>query len=647
MSGRRETAVAAVPLWLPTRDELLKAVEDQLTAPAARGPVALFTLNPEIVMRALREPAYRETLAAADWNLVDGIGLELAVRLRARGALPPGVPLGELRHPGADLVFDLAYAAARAGRSVFVLGGAPDRLERACVRLRERVPGLVVNGFSPRGSAGLPLFDQAEIERRLLEERPGVVVACLGAPKQERWIAESRGLLARAGVRIAAGLGGTVDFLSGDVRRAPRFVQGAGMEWLFRLAVEPWRWRRQLGSLPAFAAKTLTSRRLFDGRPRDTGRRAVLHAHYVPPHPSASATRMMSLARHLRAAGVDVTLLTMSEGPMSAEGFPIVRARNRIALMRWLARNPRCPILVSSPPATPAAEVAMAARALGYRVVVDIRDPFVSEALATGDLAPGLRSWIKFQLERRLLRAGHVVSAVSANLLEAMRRLTGARLEDGVVAPNGVDLDVFTRDEAARAEIRGRLGAGDAPVFVYAGILGGKELDRVLEHLAPTLARGARLLMIAIVDRHSEPLRRALDARAQELGVARHVTWVENADTREVARHLSAADIGLNPLPLKRAYCLPVKTFEYLACGLYNLAFGSADGALTQLLDEPVAGRVAHTWEEFSDQAARLARDVEELRRSVPERLVLATRYGRAAANRTLEECLFPARSRP
>jgi N-acetylglucosaminyldiphosphoundecaprenol N-acetyl-beta-D-mannosaminyltransferase len=256
--NRNDVWVAGVPIWLPDRSELLAAIAAQLSAPPGSvSPVRLFTINPELAMLAARDPAYRATLARAEWNVVDGVGVACAIRLRARKAARAarGRPL---RHPGADLVHDLATSAAGVGRPLLLLGSTPVRVSKACEHLRRAYPTLDARGVSPPFSAALPFANQDEIEQMIAELRPGIVVACLGAPKQEQWIDQSMTSLQRADVRVVAGLGGTIDFLSGEIKRAPRPVRAIGCEWLFRLAVDPGRWSRVMRSLPAFAVRTLT-----------------------------------------------------------------------------------------------------------------------------------------------------------------------------------------------------------------------------------------------------------------------------------------------------------------------------------------------------------------------------------------------------
>ena len=350
---------------------------------------------------------------------------------------------------------------------------------------------------------------------------------------------------------------------------------------------------------------------------------------------------MLSLARYLRNQDVFVSFVTTRSGPSYHDGFPINRCHGRIGLWQALRWHPRCPIIVSSPPATPAAEVALFARMLGFRVVVDIRDPFVSEALKSGDLAPGLKTRIKLSLERSLFRNAHIVSYVSAPLRILMDDLFGPPNCRQVVAPNGVDRDTFYLDDGPQSEIRGAMGFGEGAIFVYVGILGGKSLDKALNALAPALRQGAKLLMIAVLDEYSRPLFEALEEQARGLGVADNVIWRFNLKLEDVALHLNACDIGVNPLPFNRSYCLPVKTFEFLACGVHPLNIVGQDSALRKLLDEGDLATFCSSWEECSRRACEMIDSLPDLRARRLARARSAAPFDREVANAILTDALL------
>lgn len=246
MNPTPHAAAGGIPVWLPTLNEFRAAVQERMLG-APQAVVRLHTLNPEMLVRARVDKDYARVLGTTSWSVVDGVGLSLV--LRARGIDVPA------RICGSDLIHDLAKACAEANRPLFILGGEPGVREAAARNLGQAYPGLAVAGFSPSYGPSVP-DEEAEIARMLTELRPAVVALCLGAPRQEKWMLDHQDLLNAAGVRIAAGLGGTVDFLAGKVPRAPVFLRKIGMEWAYRLYREPARWRRQL-VLPGFALRGL------------------------------------------------------------------------------------------------------------------------------------------------------------------------------------------------------------------------------------------------------------------------------------------------------------------------------------------------------------------------------------------------------
>lgn len=208
-------------------------------------PRHVVTVNPEFVMIARKNAAFRHVLEAADLALADGIGLLWASRLS-------GMPLKE-RVAGVDTVDRLAALAAERGYRMFLLGAREGVAAAAGEVLQRRYPGLTVAGTY----AGTPFpKDESDIITRVRAALPHILLVAYGAPQQDLWIQRN---LARLGVPLAMGVGGAFDFISGQVPRAPRWMQRGGLEWLYRLGREPWRWRRML-RLPCFALLVLLRR---------------------------------------------------------------------------------------------------------------------------------------------------------------------------------------------------------------------------------------------------------------------------------------------------------------------------------------------------------------------------------------------------
>ncbi|MHB8718707.1 MAG: WecB/TagA/CpsF family glycosyltransferase [Candidatus Dormibacteria bacterium] len=210
------------------------AVERLVAAVANPGPAPLLvvTLNPERLIQARREPEYGRIVRGASLVTVDGIGLVRALRRRGVEAT---------RVTGADIVDAYAARAALLGHRLALAGGGPGVARAAAAALQARHPALQVVATDD----GRP---DAAMAERLAAARPQVVLAAFGAGSEERFLDRHLGATgAAAGVTV----GGTFDFLAGRVQRAPRPVQRAGLEWLWRLVFQPWRLRRQL-ALPLF-----------------------------------------------------------------------------------------------------------------------------------------------------------------------------------------------------------------------------------------------------------------------------------------------------------------------------------------------------------------------------------------------------------
>ncbi len=221
-------------------DMLTARIEAQrrLAAGAPRRTAQVVTLNPEMLMDARTSPALRAVIQAADLVVADGVGILWAARLL-------GTPLPE-RVPGVDLAQGLAQRAAERGYRLFLLGAAPGVAEAAAHHLERSFPRLHVAG----NVAGTPQQEgDAEAIARIQEAQAEVVLVAYGAPAQEYWIERVQGQLDTA---VAIGVGGTLDILAGRVPRAPQWMRARGLEWLYRLWREPWRWRRML-ALPRFA----------------------------------------------------------------------------------------------------------------------------------------------------------------------------------------------------------------------------------------------------------------------------------------------------------------------------------------------------------------------------------------------------------
>ncbi len=213
---------------------------------AEGGPHHVITLDASMCVAARRDLDLRRIVLQADLVTPDSAGILWAAR-RA------GAPLPE-RVSGVEIVERLAEVSAVKGISLYLLGSAPGVAEEAAVRMRERCRGCRIVG-TRHGYFG-PSDEGALIED-IRAAAPDVLCVALGIPKQERWIAAHREAL---GVPVMIGVGGTLDVLSGRVRRAPLWMQRRGLEWVYRLMSNPRKIRKVL-SLPRFMMMVLARAR--------------------------------------------------------------------------------------------------------------------------------------------------------------------------------------------------------------------------------------------------------------------------------------------------------------------------------------------------------------------------------------------------
>ena len=202
----------------------------------------IVTVNTEFVMAAQKNSEFRQTINTATLAVADGIGVVWATHF-------VGFPTPE-RITGTDTLVALAKRCAEKGYRIYLLGAAPGIAEQAGVCLQALAPGLQIAG-SYAGSPA-PAEEEAIIER-IHAANADILCVAYGAPAQDLWIYHK---LSRLPAAIAMGVGGAYDFLSGRQRRAPQVMQRMGLEWLYRLYREPWRWKRML-ALPHFLIQVL------------------------------------------------------------------------------------------------------------------------------------------------------------------------------------------------------------------------------------------------------------------------------------------------------------------------------------------------------------------------------------------------------
>lgn len=202
---------------------------------AAEGAHYVVTPNPEIVEACRADAEAMAAVNGADLVLPDGIGV-------IYGAKMLKTPLKE-RVPGIEFGTAMIEYCAKSGRSVYLLGAKPGVAEQAAENLKQRFDGLIVAGTHDGY-----FQDDAEAAAWIRESGADMALICLGAPKQEKFMAKYG---EATGAKLLLGLGGSLDVFAGVARRAPSFYVDHNLEWFYRLIKNPSRIGRMM-KLPLF-----------------------------------------------------------------------------------------------------------------------------------------------------------------------------------------------------------------------------------------------------------------------------------------------------------------------------------------------------------------------------------------------------------
>ena len=247
-------ALLGVPFDNVTMAEAVERIEQMI---ASRAPHYVVTANVDFLVQARRDIELRRILLDAPLALCDGTPLVWASRVL-------GNPLPE-RVAGSDLAPLLIRLAAKKNYRLFLLGASPEANAQAVARLKAHHPALnLVGNYSPPFKPLLEM-DHQEIKRRIHAARPDLLFVSFGCPKQEKWIAMHYRSL---GVPVTIGVGATIDFLAGRVKRAPHWMQRTGTEWIFRVLQEPRRlFKRYVSDLWHFGGAILAQSWEMEWRP--------------------------------------------------------------------------------------------------------------------------------------------------------------------------------------------------------------------------------------------------------------------------------------------------------------------------------------------------------------------------------------------
>ncbi len=206
---------------------------------------SIFTPNPEMIMAAQKDSFLREILNNSDLNICDGIGIKYMCNILADKNNEERKKYFK-RIAGSDFMLDICNYAADYDFSVYLLGSGDEKtIIKAMKKLKIKYPKLNIAGYHP--GPKLESFPNKKLKYRsgdnenvitdIIQTQPDILFVGFGHSKQEKWIYEN--IKKIPGVKIAMGVGGSFDFISGKIRRAPKFLRKIGLEWLWRLIQQP------------------------------------------------------------------------------------------------------------------------------------------------------------------------------------------------------------------------------------------------------------------------------------------------------------------------------------------------------------------------------------------------------------------------
>ena len=194
------------------------------------------SLNPENLVLSSKDPLFKKIIIEAKYTINDGIGIVLASQV-VNGSFVP-------RMTGVDLMEKIINEASKRSLRVLLIGGKPNLAEQLADCYNRSYPASQFKGIVGFNDVRAPSQEERKNVLSIVAAmRPQLIFIAFGSPEQEKWIYENRASL--QGI-TCIGVGGSFDFLGGLIRRAPKLIQNLGLEWLYRLLKQPWRWRRQL-----------------------------------------------------------------------------------------------------------------------------------------------------------------------------------------------------------------------------------------------------------------------------------------------------------------------------------------------------------------------------------------------------------------
>jgi len=230
-----------IPFINMTKEDILKVLEERVKK---NKKTYVVTANAEIAMYAKKNISYFNIITKADYIVPDGIGIVKGAKILKKEI--------KERVPGIELMVNLLEIANKFNQKVYFYGAKEEILEKMIEKIKVEYSNINIVGYSN----GYINDDNNEITNDIINLKPDYIFVAKGAPLQDKWIDK---VIQKVDSGLFMGVGGSFDVLSGNVKRAPKIWQKLNLEWLYRIAGDPKRWKRSM-ELPKFVIEVLKLR---------------------------------------------------------------------------------------------------------------------------------------------------------------------------------------------------------------------------------------------------------------------------------------------------------------------------------------------------------------------------------------------------
>ncbi len=329
----------------------------------------------------------------------------------------------------------------------------------------------------------------------------------------------------------------------------------------------------------------------------------LLIAPYAFPERGAAVIRVDGMRQAFEQRGHAVRVIAPSR-PGVLSNDQVQRYHGMASLFRHIQSSKADLVIGTSPPMTHNFFAQLSCRLTGKKFVLDAKDPFTYfYAKQHPQRVHGAKFRFYQWMEREAIRRSDRVLALSDYNASFLQKEFGVPRERIIISPNGSDFPLFKKARQKRDSIRKKLGfPRNAVVFLYSGVIGGKDLDTMIQSVSRKAQKNSRFLFLLTNDStaHGKKAIQEFHEWVRRNGLEKQAAAKTNLPYGALPPYYAASDIALNPLASYDRFCIPTKTYDYIAAGIPSIAKGPAGGALEEFMKKNPIGSYATDWPAFN-----------------------------------------------